>query len=102
MIALVIFGPNGLPKIASQVGLALRDLHTIADGAKNDLREGLGPELADFETEDLDPKRFVHSTSSATRSRTSQPSLIHSEQPPLTPATARRSTRTRREPSVSQ
>jgi sec-independent protein translocase protein TatB len=60
VIALVIFGPNELPAIASQIGRALRDLHRIAEGAKNDLREGLGPEFADFEIEDLNPKRFVH------------------------------------------
>jgi|SRR5215469_4061074 len=59
VIALVIFGPNELPKIASQVGHALRDLRRIAEGARNDLREGLGPEFADFEIEDLNPKRFV-------------------------------------------
>src|SRR6201982_4286143 len=59
VIALVIFGPNELPKIASQVGRALRDLRRIAEGAKNDLREGLGPEFAGFEIEDLNPKRFV-------------------------------------------
>ena len=59
VIALVIFGPNELPKIASQAGQALRDLRKIAEGAKNDLREGLGPEFADFEIEDLNPKRFV-------------------------------------------
>jgi sec-independent protein translocase protein TatB len=59
VIALVIFGPSELPKIASQVGRALRDLRRIAEGAKNDLREGLGPEFADFEIEDLNPKRFV-------------------------------------------
>jgi len=59
VIALVIFGPNELPKIASQAGRALRDLRKIAEGAKNDLREGLGPEFADFEIEDLNPKRFV-------------------------------------------
>jgi sec-independent protein translocase protein TatB len=59
VIALVIFGPNELPTIASQVGRALRDLRAIAEGAKNDLREGLGPEFADFEIEDLNPKRFV-------------------------------------------
>ena len=60
VIALVIFGPNELPTIASQVGRALRDLRRIAEGAKNDLREGLGPEFAGFEIEDLNPKRFVH------------------------------------------
>ena len=59
VIALVIFGPNELPKIAGQAGRALRDLRKIAEGAKNDLREGLGPEFADFEIEDLNPKRFV-------------------------------------------
>ena len=59
VIALVIFGPNELPKIARQAGQALRDLRKIAEGAKNDLRDGLGPEFADFELEDLNPKRFV-------------------------------------------
>ena len=59
VIALVVFGPHELPKIASQAGQALRDLRRIAEGAKNDLREGLGPEFADFELEDLNPKRFV-------------------------------------------
>jgi TatA/E family protein of Tat protein translocase len=53
VIALVIFGPDKLPTIASQVGRALRDLRKIAEAAKNDLREGLGPEFADIEIEDL-------------------------------------------------
>ena len=59
VVALVIFGPNELPTIASQAGRALRDLRRIAEGAKNDLREGLGPEFAGFEIEDLNPRRFV-------------------------------------------
>jgi sec-independent protein translocase protein TatB len=59
VIALIVFGPNELPKIASQAGRALRDLRRIAEGAKNDLRDGLGPEFADLELEDLNPKRFV-------------------------------------------
>ena len=59
VIALVIFGPSELPTIAAQVGRALRDLRTIAEDAKNDLREGLGPELADFDIEDLNPGRLA-------------------------------------------
>ena len=59
VIALVVFGPNELPKIAAQAGRALRDLRQIAEGAMNDLRDGLGPELADFEIEDLNPKRLA-------------------------------------------
>ncbi len=59
VIGLVIFGPNELPRIAAQASRALRDLRRIAEGAKNDLREGLGPEFAGFEIEDLNPRRFV-------------------------------------------
>jgi sec-independent protein translocase protein TatB len=59
VIALVVFGPDQLPKIAAQAGRALRDLRQIAEGAMTDLRDGLGPELADFEIEDLNPKRLA-------------------------------------------
>ena len=59
VIALIVFGPNELPRIARQVGRALRDLRQIAEGAKADLREGLGPEFQDFDFDDLNPKRFV-------------------------------------------
>src|ERR1035438_10405938 len=59
VLALVVFGPNELPKIAAQAGRAVRDLRRIADGAKADLREGLGPEFSDFDLDDLHPRRFV-------------------------------------------
>jgi sec-independent protein translocase protein TatB len=59
LIALIVFGPNDLPKISRQVGRALRDLRRIAEGAKADLREGLGPEFQDFDFDDLNPRRFV-------------------------------------------
>ncbi|WP_300610552.1 sec-independent translocase [Trebonia sp.] len=59
VLALVVFGPNELPKIAAQAGRALRDLRRIAEGAKADLKEGLGPEFQDFDFEDLNPRRFV-------------------------------------------
>jgi sec-independent protein translocase protein TatB len=59
VIALVIFGPDQLPKIARQAGQALRDLRRIAEGAKADLQEGLGPEFRDFDINDLHPKNFV-------------------------------------------
>ena len=59
VIALIVFGPNELPKVASQAGRMLRDLRRIAEGAKADLREGLGPEFENFDFEDLNPKTFV-------------------------------------------
>jgi sec-independent protein translocase protein TatB len=59
VLALVVFGPHELPRIAAQAGRALRDLRRIADGAKADLREGLGPEFSGFDLDDLNPRRFV-------------------------------------------
>ena len=59
VIAIVIFGPEQLPKIAAQAGRALRELRRLAEGATRDLREGLGPEFAEFEVTDLHPKNFV-------------------------------------------
>ena len=59
VIALIVFGPDQLPKIASQAGRALRDLRRIAESAKADLQEGLGPEFQDFDIADLHPRAFV-------------------------------------------
>ena len=59
IIALVIFGPKELPKIAAQAGRALRDLRRLADSATRDLKEGLGPEFEDFDITDLHPRNFV-------------------------------------------
>ena len=59
VIALVVFGPDQLPKLAHQAGQTLRELRKLADGATKDLREGLGPEFADFDVRDLHPGNFV-------------------------------------------
>jgi sec-independent protein translocase protein TatB len=59
VIALVVFGPKELPQMAAKAGRALRELRKIAEGARTDLREGLGPEFSDFELDDLNPRRFV-------------------------------------------
>ena len=59
VIAIVIFGPDQLPKVAAQAGRALRELRRIAEGARRDLSEGLGPEFQDFDIADLHPRTFV-------------------------------------------
>jgi sec-independent protein translocase protein TatB len=59
VLALVIFGPNELPKMAAKAGNLLREVRRMAEGAKNDLREGLGPEFQNFDFDDLNPKNFV-------------------------------------------
>jgi sec-independent protein translocase protein TatB len=59
VIAIIVFGPEQLPKVASQFGRTLRELRKMAEGATNDLREGLGPEFSDFDVADLHPRNFV-------------------------------------------
>ena len=59
VIAIVVFGPDQLPKIARQAGSTLRELRRLADGATRDIREGLGPECAEFDVRDLHPGNFV-------------------------------------------
>ena len=97
VIALVVFGPHELPKMAAKAGQALRELRKIAEGAKNDLREGLGPEFADFEIEDLNPRSFVQkhllsdmdlngtaaAATAANSAHNGSPALLPGEEPPF-------------------
>ena len=59
VIALVVFGPDQLPKMAAQAGRALRDVRRIAEGARADLQEHLPPELSEFDLNELNPRYFV-------------------------------------------
>ncbi|WP_017603346.1 sec-independent translocase [Nocardiopsis alkaliphila] len=59
LLALLVFGPDQLPKAAQQVGRVLRQLRTMANSASKDIKEGLGPEYKDFDVQDLHPKRFI-------------------------------------------
>jgi sec-independent protein translocase protein TatB len=59
VLGLVIFGPEQLPRMAAQAGRALRDLRRLADSARADLTDSLGPEFRDFDFNDLNPRAFV-------------------------------------------
>ncbi|WP_084957453.1 sec-independent translocase [Thermoactinospora rubra] len=59
VIALLVFGPDKLPQAAAQAGRTLRNLRRMANSAREDLRAGLGPEFANFDPADLNPRHFV-------------------------------------------
>jgi sec-independent protein translocase protein TatB len=59
VVALLVFGPERLPRIAAQAGRALRELRRMAEGAKSELQDNLGPEFSNFDIADLNPKNFV-------------------------------------------
>ncbi|MFC6081400.1 sec-independent translocase [Sphaerisporangium aureirubrum] len=59
VIALLVLGPEKLPQAAAQAGRALRQLRQMANNARTDLQDNLGPEFANFDPTDLHPKNFV-------------------------------------------
>jgi sec-independent protein translocase protein TatB len=59
VVAVLVFGPDRLPDFARQAGRFIRQLRTFAHNARDDIRAELGPEYADFELTDLDPRRAV-------------------------------------------
>ena len=59
LVALFLLGPDKLPGLAKQAGGMLRTARRFADSARDELREQLGPEHADLELRDLDPRALV-------------------------------------------
>jgi sec-independent protein translocase protein TatB len=59
IVAIFVFGPERLPELARQAGRAVRRAKQLADGARDQLRDELGPEYADLELRDLDPRAFI-------------------------------------------
>jgi len=59
VIALLVFGPDRLPEFARQAGRLVRQLKQFSQNARDDIRAELGPDFADFELTDLDPRRAV-------------------------------------------
>jgi sec-independent protein translocase protein TatB len=59
VLALLIFGPDRLPGLAADAVRLLREVRKMATGAKQDLRDSLGPEMGDLSISDLDPRSFV-------------------------------------------
>ena len=59
VVAVVVFGPDRLPEFARQAGRFVRQVRTFTQSARDDIRSELGPEFADFELTDLDPRRAM-------------------------------------------
>ncbi|MGW6393149.1 sec-independent translocase [Streptomyces sp. NPDC055103] len=59
VLAVLVFGPDKLPKVIQDVSRFIRKVRDFSDSAKEDIRSELGPEFKDFEFEDLNPKTFL-------------------------------------------
>jgi sec-independent protein translocase protein TatB len=59
ILAILVFGPEKLPKVIQDVAGFIRKVRQFSDNAREDIRSELGPEFKDFEFEDLNPKTFA-------------------------------------------
>ncbi|MER5633129.1 sec-independent translocase [Streptomyces nitrosporeus] len=59
VLAVLVFGPEKLPKVIQDVTRTIRKIREFSDSAKEDIRSELGPQFKDFEFEDLNPKTYL-------------------------------------------
>ncbi|MFF2369778.1 sec-independent translocase [Agromyces sp. NPDC058110] len=58
VIAVFLLGPERLPHYAAQLGKFVRSLRDFANGAKDRMREEMGPEFDDVDWQKLDPRQY--------------------------------------------
>ena len=91
LVAVLVFGPDKLPDLARQAGKMARQLRSFAHAARDELRTELGPEYADLQLRDLDPRVIVrkhimeamNEDDGDDQIRTRQRPLVDGEAPPF-------------------
>jgi sec-independent protein translocase protein TatB len=58
IIALFLIGPDRLPAYSAQFGRLVRQLRDMASGAKDRMRDELGPDFDDMDWKKLDPRQY--------------------------------------------
>jgi sec-independent protein translocase protein TatB len=58
LIAVFLLGPEKLPHYAAQLARLVRSLRQMADGAKERLRDEMGPDFDDVDWKKLDPRQY--------------------------------------------
>ncbi|HEY3736249.1 MAG TPA: sec-independent translocase [Jatrophihabitans sp.] len=59
VIGLIVMGPERLPQLARDAARMLRTLREMANGARTQLRDELGPEFADVDFRNLNPRTAI-------------------------------------------
>ena len=58
-VGLVVLGPDRLPGLAKDAARMIRTLREMANGARTQLRDELGPEFADVDLRSLNPRTAI-------------------------------------------
>ena len=59
LVAIIVLGPDKLPDLARQAAQLIHRARLMATSARDELRNELGPEYADLQLRDLDPRTIV-------------------------------------------
>ncbi|AVH57902.1 MULTISPECIES: hypothetical protein [Streptomyces] len=59
VIAIVVLGPEKLPKAISETSALVRKIRAFSDSAQADIRRELGPEYSDLQLGDLHPRALA-------------------------------------------
>lgn len=58
VLAVFLLGPERLPYYASQLARFVKSLKKMADGAKDRMREEMGPDFDEVDWKKLDPRQY--------------------------------------------
>lgn len=58
LIAILVLGPTRMPEYAAKLAQGIRRMRVMADGAKGQLKEQLGPEYNDLNWRQYDPRQY--------------------------------------------
>ncbi len=58
VLAVVVLGPERLPEYAAKLGRFVRQARTMAERAKSQLKEEMGPEFSDVDWRAYDPRQY--------------------------------------------
>ena len=59
VLGILLFGPEKLPEFSRKAARVVGAVRDIANNAQTQLRQELGPEYADLDIKDLNPKAFI-------------------------------------------
>ena len=85
VVAMLVFGPERLPKVAADAGRLVRELRRMARGVTADLRDEMGIDIEEIRR--LDPRRFLDDDDEPARAaaKAATPGLAPGERPPFDP-----------------
>lgn len=59
IVGILVVGPDRLPSLAKDAARMIRSLREMATGAREQLRDEMGPEFADVDLRNLNPRTVV-------------------------------------------